>query len=230
MSNCCSKMKNLNIKTVLIAILLVVVLAYQVKDCSNDPNVGGTTTIKIDTVYKEIKTETKVYVPKWRTKVETIEVPYQVGNSQPIDTTEILKDYFAKYVTIDTVKLPYGDSLPTKTFGTAIITDTISKNAIMARHIRWNYRIPTITKTITVYPPSKTQVFIGAQANINNVQILSNLAGSVLLKTKKDRVYMANIGIANNGMGGVQPFIGGGVFWKIQLRKPKPTDLLKITQ
>lgn len=222
-------MKNLNIKTVLIGILLVVVLAYQVKDCSNDPNIGGTTTIKVDTVYKEVRTETKVYVPKWRTKVKTVEVPYEVSNSQPIDTTEILKDYFSKYVTIDTVKLPYGDSIPNKTFGTAIITDTISKNSIIARHIQWSYRIPTITKTITVHPPSRTQVFIGAQANLNRVQILSHLAGSVLLKTKKDRVYMANLGIADNGMG-VQPFIGGGIFWKVQLRKPKPTDLLKITQ
>ena len=53
------------------------------------------------------------------------------------------------------------------------------------------------------------------------------MAGSILYKTKKDNIYAANIGIADNGLGGAQPFLGVGMNWKIRLKKPKPTDLLK---
>jgi len=218
-------MKMINLKTILIGILFLIVIAYTIKDCSNEPVVPGTT-IKVDTVYQEVKTETKVYVPKWRTRVETVEVPYQV--TTPVDTTEVLKDYFASYVTIDTVKLPYPDSVG-KFFGTAIIQDTITKNTIVARSIKWNYKIPIITKTITIHPQPKAQVYIGAMANVNQVEMLSSVSGALLYKTKKDKIYIANIGVANNGAG-TQPFIGGGLMWKIRLKKPSATDLINLNK
>ena len=212
-----------DLKSWLILALLIVVALYQFRSCEPEPPVIEH---KIDTVYQEVKVEVPKYVPRWRTIIEPVEVPVQVGGEPvKIDTGAILKDYYAKYKTVDTLKLPYPDSL-NKTFGYGVITDIITRNAIAERSVRWNYRIPTVYHTITVHPKPKAQVYIGAMANVNSVQILSSVSGALLYKTKKDRIYIANIGAADNGMG-VQPFIGGGILWKIQLKKPKITDIVK---
>jgi hypothetical protein len=45
----------------------------------------------------------------------------------------------------------------------------------------------------------------------------------VILKTKKDHLYQVGIGVANRTVDGVsgefKPYIGGGVYWKIKLKK-----------
>ena len=219
----------LTVKNLLIAILLVVIFSYLIRDCSKPDDNGGKTEIIIDTVFQNVTHETKVYVPKWRTKVQTVEVPYMVNAPQiPFDTTKLIEDYFSKYATIDTVKLSYTDSTnKEKEFGYGVIYDTISQNTIIARKIFWNYRVPTVIKTIIIQQPQRAQVYVGVLANVNSVQILSSVAGSVLYKTKKDNIYAANIGVADNGLGGAQPFLGVGMYWKIRLKKPKPTDTIK---
>ena len=214
-----------DLKTVLILLLLLVVVFYQFKGCKPDPTAGGVTH-EIDTVYQEVKVEVSKYVPKWRTKVETVEVPIQVGGEPVnIDTAAILSDYYAKYKIVDTLVLNYPDSAQ-KVFGYGVLTDIITRNLIAERSVVWNYKIPVVTHTITIHPKPKAQVYIGATANINSIQILSSVSGALIYKTKKDRIYLANIGVADNGLG-VQPFIGGGIFWKIKLKKPKPAELLK---
>jgi len=213
-----------NAKNILIGLLLVVIVAYLIKDCSNTPD-GGEPIHVIDTVFKEVKVETPKYVPKWRTKVETVEIPYQVeAPAIPIDTAALIVEYHAKFKTIDTVNLPYPDSVK-KNFGYGVITDIISQNAIIERSIIWNYQIPTVTHTIIIPPKPTAQVYIGAMANVNSLQILSSVSGALLYKTKKDMIYIANVGIADNGSG-AQPFLGGGILWKVKIKKPKPTDLL----
>ena len=214
-----------NVKSILIAILLVVIAAYIIKDCSNAPENGGVTH-EIDTVFKEVKVAVPKYVPKWRTKVETVEIPYQVdGPAIPIDTAALIAEYHAKFKIVDTVNLPYPDSVK-KNFGYGIITDIVSQNAIIERSIIWNYEIPIVTHTITIHPKPRAQVYLGAMANVNSLQVLSSVSGAILYKTKKDMIYITNIGIADNGSG-AQPFLGGGVLWKVRIKKPKPTDLLK---
>ena len=215
-----------NVKNLLIAILLIVLAFYVVRDCSNNPDEGGKITHVIDTVFQEVKVEVEKYVPKWRTKVETIEVPYQLNNPEiPIDTAAILADYYAKYKTIDTVNLPYPDSVK-KSFGYGVITDVISQNTIVQRSIIWNYVIPTVTHTITIHPKPRAQVYLGAMANVNSLHVLSSVSGAVLYKNKKDQIYIVNLGIADNGSG-AQPFAGGGILWKIRMKKPKVTDIIK---
>lgn len=215
-----------NTKNLLILILFVVICFYLVRDCSNPNNIGGQIIHEIDTVFKEVKVEVPKYVPKWRTKVETVEIPVQVGDGipEPIDTVEILKDYYAKYKIVDTLILNYPDSAK-KTFGYGIVTDIVSKNAVIERSVVWNYKIPIVTHTITIHPKPRAQVYVGAMANVNSLQILSSVSGALLYKTKKDQIFLASIGIADNGSG-AQPFLGGGMFWKIKIKKPKPTDLL----
>lgn len=211
-----------DLKILLILVLLGVIIISQFKGCKPDHTEGGTT-IDIDTVYKEVKIEVPKYVPKWRTKIEEVEVQVQ-GPSQPVDTTEILKDYFAKYKTIDTLILNYPDS--NARFGFGVVTDVISRNQIIERSINWDYKIPMITKTIIIHPKPVNQVYVGVSSGFNKENFVDNVAGGLILKTKKDKIYQASIGLANHG-GALAPFIGGGIYWKIRLKKPKVTDLIK---
>ena len=45
----------------------------------------------------------------------------------------------------------------------------------------------------------------------------------ILLNTKKDKIYNLGIGVANRVVdgtnGGLTPYINGGVYWKIRLKK-----------
>lgn len=211
-----------DLRTLLIIVLVGIIVAYQIKGC--DPDSGGGTTIDIDTVYKEVKVEVPKYVPKWRTKIEEVEVQVEVEKQLPVDTTEILKDYFAKYKTIDTLRLNYPDS--NATFGYGVVTDVITRNQIIERSISWDYRIPVITKTITIHPKPINQVYIGISSGLNKQNFIDNVAGGLIWKTKKDMIYQASLGLANHG-GAVAPFVGGGIYWKIRLKKPKVTDLIK---
>jgi hypothetical protein len=202
-----------NIKNILISLLLLVVFFYQFKDCSNKPN---TTTDKVDTVYQQVKVEVPKYIPKWRTKIKTVKVPSD--SLKPIDTVAVVTDYYSKYKTVDTLVLNYPDSSK-KIFGYGIVTDITTRNAISERKVVWNYKIPTVIHTITHYQKPKAQLYVGATANINSLRLLSSVSGTLLYKTKRDRIYIASVGVANDGLG-VQPFIGGGVVWKITLKNP----------
>lgn len=213
-----------HIKNFVLVLFLIVIGFFVVKDCTNDPT-PPEVTHEIDTVFQEVKVEVPKYVPKWRTRIDTVEVKIEGESGGPVDTVSILKDYYAKYQVIDTLNLPYPNSV-NKTFGYGVITDIISKNAIVERSVIWNYKIPVVTHTITIHPKPKAQLYVGMTANVNSVQILSSVSGALLYKTRKEHIYIANIGVANNGLG-VQPFIGGGIAWKITLRKPKVTDLIK---
>lgn len=212
-----------DLKILLILVLLGVIIISQLKGCKQDPIEGGVK-VEIDTVYQEVKVEVPKYTPKWRTQIREVEVQVEVEKLLPVDTTEILKDYFAKYKTIDTLNLPYPDSVK-KTFGYGIVTDIVTKNQIIERSVSWNYKIPTVTKTITIYPKPVNQVYVGMSSGFNKQNFVDNVAGGLILKTKRDKIYQASVGLANHG-GAVAPFIGGGIYWKIRLKKPKITDVL----
>ena len=114
-----------DIRNLIILVLIVVILLL--RQCSGD---GGkitpsepTIVTKVETKYDTITIDKKVYVPKWKTKIVT-QVDSILVNT-PIDTLEVLKDYYAKNVFVDKIKL---DSL-----GFVTITDTIWKNTLFNR-------------------------------------------------------------------------------------------------
>jgi hypothetical protein len=209
-----------DLRNITVLVLLGLVIVSQFKGCTPDwpwnDNPSDTVSVKVDTVYKEVKEEVPVYIPKWRTRVET--ETDTVEKLVNVDTTAILKDYYSKYQYIDTVKLTYTDTLGVKKkFGHGIITDIVSQNQIIQRGIVWDYKIPYITKTITLQAPPRRQLYIGAGVAFNKVNFVDNVSGGIIYKTKKDKIYQLSVGMANQD-GAAAPFLGGGIYWKIKLK------------
>lgn len=211
-----------DIKNIVILLLLTIIVVSQFKGCSSKWSwIGGNsdTTIVVDTAYVKIKEEVPVYVPKWRTKLKTEIDTIQIEKIKNADTAAILADYYSKYQYIDTLKLSYTDSLGKKrSFGTGVITDIISENTIINRGLVWDYQIPYITKTVTIYPPARRQLYVGAGTAFNKVDFIDNVSGGLIYKNKQDRIYQLSIGMSNQS-GAVAPFVGGGIYWKIKLKK-----------
>jgi len=135
-----------------------------------------------------------------------INEPRAIINNIPIDTAAVIDDYFTKKY--------YEDIQPIDSLGTVKIMDTVFGNEIIARQLQFDYELPVVTNTITALAPPKTQMYIGGGLGT------SNIYGSVLLKTKKDKLFGINVGAVN--MNNVAtPYIGGAIYWKIKLRRNK---------
>lgn len=181
----------------------------------------------IDTVFvtKEVKVPT--YIPKYITKVETVEVEIPID----IDTLAIIEKYFSTYQVKDTLNLSYEfptgvtDSLgnkPSPNLGFGIITDNISQNSIISRDVDWTFQIPTIYNTSIVKELPKTQLYWGLNGGFNREDVITNISGSLLLKTKKDKIFQLGLGVQNNSnIQQLSPYISAGMYWKISLGKKK---------
>ena len=226
------KIFKIDIKTLVIMGLCVFLL---LRNCSNGSDTTGETIKvdgkkyevvkqKIDTVIVEKTVKVPTYVPKYITRVETVEVEVPID----IDTTAIIQDYYAKYQIKDTLNLTYDfpngvtDSLgnkPNPTLGYGILTDVISQNKIQSRDVDWYFKIPTIYNTTIVKEPARSQLYYGFNLGGNKEDILTNASGGLIFKNKKDQLYQLNIGVQTTPNGGVNPYFGGGMYWKINLNK-----------
>jgi hypothetical protein len=125
-----------------------------------------------------------------------------------IDTLAILKDFYAKTVYIDTLKL--ADSL-----GYIVVNDTISENSILGRMWTAQVNKTTITEQIIVKELPRNQVYIGIVGGFDKVNFVNFAGPSLMLKTKTDKVY--SVGVGYSGAGSIS--IQGGIYWKIKLKK-----------
>ena len=135
----------LDIKTIIIVGLIIFLL---LRGCGDTPQ-GSKEIVKvdgkkyelvdktIDTVFVEKRVEVPTYVPKYVDRVveKIVKIPTHV------DSLQIIKDYYSKFVTKDTLRLTYEfapeitiDSIGTKpnpTLGFGVITDTITQNKVL---------------------------------------------------------------------------------------------------
>ena len=154
---------------------------------------------KTETKWDTINIVKEVYVPKWKTKIVT-QIDSILINT-PIDTLEVLKDYYAKNVFIDEISL---DSL-----GIITITDTIHKNTVWKRAVESNILIPTTTITEEIYLNNREFYWgIGIQGRSDQ---LNYVGGELLYKNKKKQMYGLGLGVNQN----FQPVISGRLYWKI---------------
>lgn len=212
-------MKFLNIKNIAIAVLVVVVLLEYFNPGGHMP--GRTVRIEgkkyevikhtIDTV-EVVKTKivTKKGADIYHETIKEVQIPAIV------DTAALLRDYFAKNIYNDTLHLP--DNL-----GYVFLTDTITKNKIEGRTFTAKVKQREIKETMIVKELPKMQVYYGFNGGFNKADVVSHIGAGVLVKTKKDKIYQINAGVANRTTDGtngkLSPYIGAGVYWKIKLKK-----------
>lgn len=190
----------------IIAVLVIIILLQ--KACTPKfpcPDGGEPiTTVVIDTQYVDKVVTKPVYKPG-----ETQYLPGRIDTiPADVDTTAILKDYLATRIYNDTIKV---DSI-----GFVYLVDTVSRNEILARSFKANYKIPLIKETITtIIPPKpKNQLYVGVEGIGNKQEPISFFGSTLVLKTKKDAMYTAGAGYSVN-----QGFsLKAGVLWKIKLK------------
>ena len=190
-----------DIRNLIILVLIIVILLL--RQCSGD---GGeitpsepTIVTKVETKYDTITIDKKVYVPKWKTKIVT-QVDSILVNT-PIDTLEVLKDYYAKNVFVDKIEL---DSL-----GFVTMTDTIWKNTLFNRLVESEIIIPTTTVTQTEYINPR-EFYIGFGLNGTSKQF-NYVGGSILYRTRKKQAFGLGIGLNDQ----FQPIISTQFLWKL---------------
>jgi hypothetical protein len=213
--------KLLNFKNIAIAVLIIFVLLEWFNPGGVMP---GKKVFIAGKAYEVIKHEidtvdivkTKVVTKKGEDIYHETIVEKEVIIPAVIDTMALLKDYYSKVLYKDVLVLP--DSL-----GTVAVTDTISQNKILGRTFNANVKQRTIKETTIVKELPKTKVFYGLEGGFNKADFVSSVGAGVLINTKKDKIYQLGLGVNNqttDGInGGFTPYIRGGVYWKIKLKK-----------
>lgn len=191
------KTKN-NLQILLFIALVIIILSSRV--CSFDKNIKPAETITVTETlisYDTINDTIPEYIPKWKTKIE-IDTFYA-----PVDTMGVLRDYYAKYLYVDTIKID--------TIGYLVVKDSITKNKILSRNIKTDILLPvtTITTTNTTYI-NKLEFYLGLKAQGTSNQ-LNYIGGEFLLRTKQRQAYSLGMGLNNN----LQPVVSGGIYFKL---------------
>lgn len=186
---------------IIIGILLIII--FFLSQCSgpkkSDCPPISKQEIKIDTLWTEKKGDI-VYVPS-DVKIIPGEIQYINGK---VDTLAILKDYFAKVYYGDTIRLTTIDKENKKiNYGYILVKDTISENRIKHRELVYDYKIPTIEKTITntITTPNRNQFYAGLDMYGTKLQPINYFGVNLTLKNKKDRMYSIGAGITPGGIG-----------------------------
>jgi hypothetical protein len=213
--------KLLNFKNIAIAALIIFVLLQWFNPGDILP---GKKVFIAGKAYEVIKHEidtvdivkTKVVTKKGDDIYHETIVEKEVLIPAVIDTAALLKDYYSKVLYKDVLVLP--DSL-----GTVAVTDTISQNKILGRTFNANVKQRTIKETTIVKELPKTKVFYGLEGGFNKADFVSSVGAGVLINTKKDKIYQLGLGVDNRTTDGTNgsfsPYVRGGVYWKIKLRK-----------
>ena len=213
--------KLLNIKNIAIAVLIAIILLEYFNPGGKMP--GRTIRIegkKYEVIKHDIDTlevvKTKVVTKKGADIYHETIVEKEVKIPAIVDTAALLKDFFAKNVYKDTLRLP--DSL-----GMVAVTDTITQNKILGRTFNASVKQREIKETLIVKELPKTQVYYGFNGGFNKADVVYNIGAGVIVKTKKDKIYQLGAGVANRVVdgtnGSLSPYIGAGVYWKIKLKK-----------
>jgi len=188
-----------NIQTIVIFVLIILVL---MKTCGGPEVPTEKIVTKIEIQYDTLEIEKKVYVPKYQTRIVTKTETDTIVLKTKIDTLEILKDYYSKYVYRDTLQL---DSL-----GYIVINDTITQNKIFSRDFD-NSQILIPTKTITNEIYLNNREFYGGISLGGTSSQINFISGDLLYKTKKKNIYGVGLGVDQE----LKPIIVGRLYWKL---------------
>ena len=124
-----------------------------------------------------------------------------------------LKIQFDNLVKMYTALAIYVDSVKLDTLGYVMVTDSIRENKILGRAWKYNYKIPFVTKTVTItnQAPAKTQLYVGGGINTTQTLGIHSAEAGLILKTKSDKIYGLKAGSDING----NISYGFQTYWKI---------------
>lgn len=184
-----------------IVIIVLVVIIILMRSCGNVDS-KETVYSKTDTIYKvtndTITRNVRVVSVKY--------IPVKDTMFTSVDTCN--KEYNRQTVYRDTITL---DSI-----GDIKIVDTVFQNRLGIRTIFKDYKIPLVTKTITIIEAQQPnrQLYIGGNL-FGDKRSLQMITPGVMYKDRKDRVYQANVGVNFDGT----LTYGLGTYWKINFKK-----------
>lgn len=208
--------KIFDIKNIIIALLLVLVVVEFINPKGIMPNrtfvIHDTVGFEVpvhDTISEEVEVEVPVEVEKL--------VPYAVHDTIQtiVDTNLIVNQYLnSKNIFTNTYKFD-------KKQGSITITDTISNNKIIGR--KYTTKITPIIDTLRIPEPFKRKVFGGVEASFNKPDVVSSVGVGFLINSKSNKIYQLGLGVTNQTTDGTNgsftPYIKGGVYWKIKVKK-----------
>jgi hypothetical protein len=201
----------INFNYIIIGILVAIIFLQRAGSSVDSPQ-EPTVVTKTDTVWKETHDTVVKTVKEIDIKYITPKAPeYTPG--EHVDTCRarfayLLKQHSARRVYKDTIKL---DSL-----GTITVIDTVWLNKLKDRTYIKDYKIPLVTKTITITKQAdpKRQLYVGGNL-FGDRTTLQSFTPGLIYKDRKDRVYQANVGVNFDG----SLMFGAGAYWKINLNK-----------
>jgi hypothetical protein len=196
---------------IIIVILLLIILLQ--KSCKGKDVIDEPTSVtKIDTVWK-IRTDTIIKTVK---EISVIHVPVPSDPQyHPTDDIDTCKAKFNRLLTDMLTKRVYADTLKLDSLGTITILDTVFMNKLGKRTKIYDYKIPFVTKTVTITKQAdpRRQLYIGGNVfgNNNNIEMVTP---GVLYKSKKDNIYQINLGVEFDGT----ISYGFGMYYKIKIK------------
>jgi hypothetical protein len=166
-----------------------------------------------DTIPYEVEVEVEVEVPVVVEKLVEVQV------IQKVDTEAIVKLYSEnKQFKKDILELPGN-------IGTVTLFDTISNNRILGRSFTSKVKQKVIKDTIFTPLPRKNELYFGVDAKFDKPNVVNLIGLGFILKDKDDKhLYKLGVGVSNivgpDGTNGtLSPFLGGGVYWRLNLKK-----------
>ena len=180
--------------------ILVVVILLQMQCGPTDVIIEEK--VKIDTAYKNVNLVETKSLTVYRTVTkrlpgDTVFIPDTNYNKLKEQYILLSKSYAARNLYIDTVKI---DSI-----GILVVNDTIQYNAIRKRTYKHDYKIPTITKTITKKADPTRQLYLGMQLSVEPKPLnYANAQFGLLYKDKKDRMFGVHAGLSQSQI----PYVG----------------------
>lgn len=175
---------------IVIAIMAIIIIFMQ--QCG-----GNTEIVEVETiVHKTDSIPYEVVIEKIKKEKEFVYVEVPVEIPQDVDTPSILADYYVKRFTQDT-------AIDNDTVALVLINDSIYKNRIQYRYVKFENRVPKIvdsifvTKTVYVQQECANKYNIGIGGVLGGNTGRLNAGVSILLNTPKKASYSISYDVIN---------------------------------
>lgn len=169
---------------ILAGVIIILIFIWRRYAPSNNIETGGDTLTSIITY----KYDTTVYhvdrVNIYHYSTDSIFLPVKV------DTSQVIKDYFTKYVYSDTIR---------DTNILATITDTVFKNSILHRAFDYRLLRPTQIITTTIVAPAMSKIYLEGITGLNKDQV-TQLTLKLDFFTKKNQLLTGGWDLKNHSV------------------------------